>query len=633
MRIVLFCLVCLSTLATSADRVRSVGTDNMNLEGLLPADCLIYVRFKDLPKQITQWQTSKLAERYYRSSNRKLWLERRLGLKLAERLADLESSLSGSVTLDAIKAAIDGEAVLGVYDIGDTQFIFIARANSVAKLLSISNFDKKRSELGRTYYCGTPSIKFQVCWAHIDGLLIVASRERLLLDALANLDNEGKDSLMKRSDYAEAMVGNFHDITVWVDFAKVGSGKHFHRYWLYRNFEELSQIRTAVIDLEFRVLADQITDIVERRTYLLKSSEPVLTFEAAQLRKVAVRVPYVSHRINPVTPESYLGLFEWLLFRPEVKETKGRTGFYYYEDTSSEEDFYRLAYARKDEYYSLGETDDWHYAALGEDYRVNIDDPVSAGGGVALSEELRKKLAERRRAVEVMMREALEPAKPILAAQFGNSSLGTFISTDYGLIMLLREPKVFSEERFEAALRQMLQYRLLASKNAAPQWSGDSVSGRHLIFPLIDRGVSYVLDGDLLIVSNNKEYFEKLKVPVAAVYPRLHFDRLSSYRVVRLSDRQAAAKVFEVLDKAAVVATSSNDVTTDEESSLEESFGKEVVGLLDVVAEVAEVTFEESRQLGRWEEVVSYRFSFPKGKPRVGRPASSPRRVDSSKGN
>lgn len=620
------------TLITVADIAKRKPVEPLRAANLLPRDCMVYVRFKDIGKQIAQWQTSPVSKRYFESKSFELWSRRHLALKLAERLSTLEQSLQGATpTLDAIRATMYGEVEVGVYDIGATQFVLVSRptaSSTLGRLLSPKEFEERRSPAGRVYFYGLPAGNFQVCWAVADGRLIVASREVLMLETLANLDGQGKGVLAQDPVYAEAMQGDFHDIAVWLNFAKLNRDWYFRHYWIYRNFDELSSIRAAVMDLEMTASA-----FIEHRSYLVNESGTAASFSANDLRLVASIAPegLAAYQVDAVRQGEYVDRFEDLLFEPEVFSEKRRRipDAYSNYARSAEESFnYQPSSeevsSEEDDYYSyrLDESESYH-TRLSRIYSVAIDDPFAADADQEDKEVFwRERALERRKALNAMLEEGLAQARPLLAMRFAEHEFdGPFAYSQRALVMRLERPAGFARDRFEAALERMLRHQIIASSSAAmPAWR-DRGESRELVFPLVGRGVSYALRGDLLIVTNSSDYLSRLLLPRGArATPNPVSEKVSSYRVVRPARGRAAfTKLFNRLDADAEKATTSTDSASEEdggeesqkadEPDISETFFSGNLGsLLEVVKGVSEVTFEVSRSGKRVEETVVYRF-------------------------
>ncbi len=621
------------TLITAADTAKRRPVEPLRAASILPGDCMVYVRFRDIGKQIAQWQASPVSKRYFESKSFELWSRRHLALKLAERLSKLEQSLQGVPTLDAIRATMYGEVEIGVYDIGATQFVLVSRptaASNLGRILSPKEFEERRSPAGRVYFYGLPAGDFQVCWAVADGRLIVASCEVLMLETLANLDGQGKGVLAQNPIYAEGMQGDFHDIAVWLNFTKLNRDWYFRHYWIYRNFDELSSIRSAVIDLEMTASA-----FIEHRSYLVDESGTAAFFSADDLKLVASIAPegLAAYQVDVVRQGEYVDGFEDLLFEPEVfAEKKPRIPDAYSSYASSAEESFSyqlsseeasLEDSEEDDYYSyrLDKSENYH-TRLSRIYSVAIDDPFAADTDQTDKQVFwRERAVERRKALNAMLEEGLAQARPLLAMRFAEQEFdGPFAYSQRALVMRLEHSAGFVRDRFEAALEQMLRYHILASSSAVmPAWRSRGES-RELVFPLVGRGVSYVLRGDLLIVTNSSEYTNRLLLPRGAhAMPNPVSEKVSSYRVVRPARGRAAfTKLFNRLDTDAVRATSSDSASEEDDSEeskkadepdISETFFSGNLGsLLEVVKGVSEVTFEVSRSGKRVEETVVYRF-------------------------
>lgn len=630
-KVLLLSVVGLVTLITVADTVRHKPVEPLHAARILPADCMVYVRFKDLGRQIAQWQASPISKRYFASKSFELWSRRHLALKLLERLSALEQSIQEVPTLEAIRATIQGEAELGVYDIGATQFVLVSRPrtgiSAIGHLLSPEKFEERKSSTGRVYFCGLPVGNFQICWAVVDARLIVASRESLMLETLANLDDT-QGTLAENPAYAEVMKGGGHDIAIWLNFTKLNRDWYFKHYWIHRNFDELASIRAGVIDLEMTASA-----FIERRVYLVDKNETQTSFSADDLRLVASLAPenLVAYQADVIKQGEYIDCFEDLLFEPRVWVEKRRRipdaysdyakyaeeGFSYQSspEDSSDDDYYS---------YRLDEDKNYH-TRLAKIYSVAIDDPFAADTDRVDKEAFwKEKAIERRKALNTILEEGLAGAHPLVAMKFAEQDFdGPFAYSKKALVIRLERPTGFVRDRFEAALEKMLRYHIVASSSASmPAWR-DRNGIRDLTFPLVGRGISYVLRGDLLIVTNDSDYTSRLIVPRSRqIVPKIVNERVSCYSVVRPSEGRAAfTKLFNRLDSDAAKATESPDSESTEESEesgqskkadepdISETFFSGNLGsLLEVVKNVSEVTREVSRTGERVEETVVYRF-------------------------
>lgn len=638
-KVLLLSVVGLATLITAADTTRRRPLEPLRAAEILPADCMVYVRFKDLSRQIAQWQASPVSKRYFKSKSFELWSRRHLALKLLERLSALERSMQEVPTLDAIKATIRGEAELGIYDIGNTQFVLVSRpsagTSTLGRLLSQKNFEQRKSPAGRVYFCGLPVGDFQICWAVADGRLIVASRESLMLETLANLDSGAEGTLAKDPVYADTMQGEFHDIVVWLNLAKVNRDWYFRHYWIYRNFDELSSIRAGVIDLQMTASA-----FIERRSYLVDKGQASATFSADDLRLVTSLAPenIFGYQAEVMQKGEYVDRFEDLLFEPEVfakKRHKTLDAYSNYANYAAEQTF---SYQTSDEepsdsdeeyddyYYRLDESKNYH-TRLGQIYNVAIDDPFAADTDQVDREDFwREKALERRNALNSMLEEGLAQASPLLALRFAEPAFEEpFVYFQRALVMRLAYPERFVRDKFEGALERMLRYHIVATSSASmPTWRNRGEI-RELVFPLVGRGISYVLRNDLLIVTNSSDYTSRLLMPRSTqIIPELVSERVSSYRVVRPAKGRASfTKLFERLDSDAVRATTKpGEAAEEDDEDVEEPkkadsidisetfFSGNLGSLLEVVKNVSEITFEVSRSSERLQETVVYHFDI-----------------------
>ncbi|MBL8149088.1 MAG: hypothetical protein JNN15_04090, partial [Blastocatellia bacterium] len=632
----------------------------------LPADCLVYVQFKDLSTQIKNWQTSALSRRYYDSKSYELWARRHFSLKLAQRLEEFQSSLGGSLTLEALRQTAGRESAIGVYDIGETQFVFLSklgRTGLVAKtMLSPENFEEK-SFNGQSYYIGTGGDRFQISYAVIEDHLIIASKERLLLDTMISFSKNSPIENLEKSPQFQTLMKDaapLHDITIWLNQERVNKDWYFRHYWIHKNFAEIVPIKAAVLDLEMGqsswterriILTDnKDTSTVSRaEVYNLVSDIPAST--------VAFQVQALNNQNTPAT------LIDKMLFDSEREAGKVKidsialaSDYSYRFEAFNEGVIYRTSdYENQDQtyddYYSYRSDDDSYYhTKLDGSFSVDIDDSVA--GDQNKNDQVafwKKQFDERREIILRSLKAGIGDAKPKAFVKFGDQVFDPkdpkeiFVSSENGLIFLLESAEKLNRAEFEKALKQMLYFKIVSSTvEMKLDWTEKQIGGaklRALVFPLTGRGIAYAVKGNKLILANYSPYAEKILM--ASLRPetdnasdRITSEVVSSYRVVKPKLGKAAfLKIFNQLDsdmakaeaksegssEANAVDTEANEKAgeNDTKEKIKETFfSGNLASLFDVIKNVKEVTFETTLYKSEIKETITYRFEAGSKKSR-----------------
>jgi hypothetical protein len=219
-----------------------------------------------------------LKERYLASVNyQKLW-SRHLANKLFSRREEFNAAAGFSLGASAFGAIADNRAAIAVYDIGRLDLVVIAPLGD-AKFAATrffqhkDNFEEIELPDGTVYYLRDVEAdngrqKQQIGFAQLKGRFVVATGEKLLLRAIANIGGQAKKDRMTEEPSFQTLSKTVtpHFMTVWVNQTHLNDDWYFKRYWAMRNAEDLKNIRAGIFDLEL-----QKNRWVERREFLLDS--------------------------------------------------------------------------------------------------------------------------------------------------------------------------------------------------------------------------------------------------------------------------------------------------------------------------------------------------------------------------
>src|SRR5262245_30848053 len=192
-----------------------------------PRGAVVYAQFKDLPAAIKQWDESALKERYLKSVNyQKMW-GRHLANKLFSRWEEFNAATGFSLNLSAFSAIADNRAAIAVYDIGRLDLVVIAPLSD-AKFAatqffqSKDNFEESEAPGGAIYYISDVEAdngrqKQQIGFAQLKGRFVLATSEKLLLRAIANIGGQAKKDRMTDEPSFQTLSKTTtpHFMTVW----------------------------------------------------------------------------------------------------------------------------------------------------------------------------------------------------------------------------------------------------------------------------------------------------------------------------------------------------------------------------------------------------------------------------------
>jgi len=543
-----------------------------------PRGPMVYAQFKDLPALVKQWNDSALKEQYLGSTNFQQLEKSHLWLKLSERLGEFNDALGFMLDAEALTGATENKAAIAVYDIGRLDLVFIAPLSeeklAATKFVeSQDQFEERELPDGTSYYSMDVEAdrgrqKQQLAFATLRGRFVLATSERLLLHALANINGKSQKDRLSDDPAFKSLSEKAqpHFVSVWVDQSKLNDDWYFKHYWLMRNPGQLKNIRACLFDLEL-----QDGRWTERRDLLyaggqtpVKSSIPGP--EARRLSEmIPGGVPYFKLRALDEGGQASSAALIRDTFLDRLAKDKTKRGENWNWQSYSDSDF---AVAQEDEEAAQGDEDSGYesrYASLDDDYDASIDDPGDAG--ILDREEPRdnplREEAEGRFAAS--LEQTLAPARPLWAANLASPQTmrgPLFVEFSRAAIVTLRAPGSLNQGAFESAVSEAVQARLMtADASANLKWTNSDGQGqrwRQLQLPMLGWELCYALKGRELVVSNS---FELLKAILANEGRRnLQTDLatnvatgLDDFTVINLDQRkQAFDDVFERLDAQAV---------------------------------------------------------------------------------
>ncbi|HZS08360.1 MAG TPA: hypothetical protein VFD58_26240 [Blastocatellia bacterium] len=584
-----------------------------------PRGALVYAQFADLPALVRQWDDSSPKQQYLASTSFRQLTGRHLALKLAERWEEFNGAVGFPVDLALLGASADNRAALAVYDIGRLELVLIAplSAEKVAAnrlLQAAGSFEEQELPDGTTYRLREVEAdhgrqKQQIAFAAVRGRFVLATSERLLLRAIANINGLGhKDRLSDEPSFQTlSRETSPHVMTVWLDQTKLNGDWYFRHYWVMRNADELGQLRAGMLDFEM-----QDDKWIEHRNFLLAGGERRKhgSISPAEIERLAGRVPrdapYFHLRALGDDPGAVIPLIREIFSArpPEAKRTARGWNLQYYE-----EDFES---GGKDEW----RCDDGSYASLDYRYDLTINDALDAGVSGDDEQGDYHLRAEAGRQAEMSLRQAVQPARPLFAAtvtSLREAAGPLFAESGRAAILTLATPAGFKPEAFERALADLAGGKLMvAGSTARGTWESRAEGGarwRELSLPLVGWRLCYALEGRELILSSTPVLLaEMLTSRPGVTDPGKVAAPLSELTVIRLSQRQEAFdRVVGKLDAQRIKARSENKRGNDVLPS-QEFFSGNLASLFGAASRAHEVQIRRSWPPGRLREDVSCSF-------------------------
>jgi len=613
-------LICIGVAinAVSAGRAAS----GFDLANDFPRGAVVYAQFKDLPAAIKQWDESALKERYLKSLNyQKMW-SRHLANKLFSRWEEFNGATGFPLSLSAFGAITDNRAAIAVYDIGRLDLVVIAPLSD-AKFAATQffqrkdNFEESEAPGGAIYYLKDVEAdngrqKQQIGFAQLKGRFVLATSEKLLLRAIANIGGQAKKDRMTDEPSFQTLskITTPHFMTVWVNQTQLNDDWYFKRYWAMRNAEDLKHLRAGIFDLEL-----QSNRWVERREFLLDGRAPnpgaALSKQSLQQieRIIPADAPFAQVRAIGGDHNAAVDMIRDALFDGKIEATPGSRDWSWNRYDSSD-----FEAADEDEDSDGGS----RYSYLSDRYNLDVDDADQArerGAGEIDAAAIRLKVEERSSAA---LRSALQTASPSVAAKIAEPHAvegPLFAEFRRAAIIALDNPPALERAALERAITGLAASRLMiAGAPASFDWNDRSSNGsewREMRLPMLGRAVGYGLRGRHLIISNDTELLASLMTGVQSKRDIQTQSPVHELTVIRLGARQTAFdQIFMKLDEPRIKAywkerrgEEVKQLGPNEPSM--EFFSGEIAGLLDVAAPVEQIRIQRSYAGGRLREEVA----------------------------
>lgn len=604
--------------AVSAKR----AADGFELASDFPRGAVVYAQFKDLPAALKQWDDSALKDRYLASVNyQKLW-SRHLANKLFSRWEEFNAATGFSLDASVFAAIADNRAAIAVYDIGRLDLVLIAplgdgKFAATQFFQSKDNFEEIKAADGTIYYLSDVEAdkgrqKQQIGFAQLKGRFVLATNEKLLLRAIANIGGQVKKDRLSDEPSFQTLGKTVtpHFMTVWVNQSALNDDWYFKRYWLMGAAADLKNIRAGMFDLEL-----QSNRWIERREFLLDgktmgAGAAVSKQSLQQIERIIpADAPFAQIRSASGNQRAAVEMVRDALFDGKIEVAKKSRDWSWGRYDSSD---FEVA-AEDEEVYGYS-----RYSSLSYRYDLEVDDPDDAGeGGAGEIDDAAMRLKGEAR-VSAALRLALQSARPQAAAKIAEPRAidgPLFAEFRRAAIIALDNPALLERASLERAIASLAASRLMiAGASAKFEWSSRSANGaewREMRLPMLGRAVGYGLRGRCLVVSNNLELLASLMTGAQSKREIQNSSPIHELTVIRLGERKTAFdQIFMKLDEPQVKAYwqqrrggEIKQIGPNEPSM--EFFSGEIASLLDVAARVDEIRIQRSYASGRLREEVA----------------------------
>jgi hypothetical protein len=524
--------------------------EQLRLAGAMPRGALVYVQARDLSALMKAWTASTVRNKFYASPSYTAFSKSRVFLKFQDRRGDFEKALGFGIDESRLTELAGGASAVAIYDISKLEMIFVTELPREKALLTtlfkqLAQFQERSSDSGIYYARDVQTdggrLSQQFCFAHAGGKLIVTTTEGLMIRALANVKNNGADSLlgdvMAIADQAKGFAT--HDITMWLDQARLNRDRLFNSYWIHQNVgKELGGIESGLLDL--RITAQNLT---EQRYFKVGAApkaneEAVLKGDqAAALLKFAPADAQLVE-IHPQTrAEDLADTVANALFGHLPTAEPSRPDVANHSTSSDDESASRVE----------------RYSQLDARFDVDVDDEQAPSRGGNTPNRKAKPEASAPAAPTSFVA-AITKLAPVAVCELTRSKADPdrpFVHFERAVVIEMKSEAALDRVALERAIIEEMRTRfVVAGVDPRFGWQDDA-SVRVLGQSLLEKGAAYVVAGKYLVLASSKPFAADIAQAAAAATteaPRID-GAVSFYALVRIADaRPVFNKLMAKLD-------------------------------------------------------------------------------------
>ncbi|HJQ69715.1 MAG TPA: hypothetical protein VKA70_12120 [Blastocatellia bacterium] len=592
-RVIILFMVAVAALAHQSDgqSARPVS-EQLRLASITPRGAMVYVQARDLAALMKLWIASPVRDSFYKTKNFAAFSQSHAYLKLQDRKKDFEKALGFGLDESRLAELAGGASAVAVYDIGKLELVFVTevareRAIATAMFKQAPQFQERSSASGVYYVRDVATdggrLNQQFCFAHASGKLLVTTSEGLMIRALANAKSAGADSLLADVTATADLAKGFtaHEVTMWLDQARLNRSRHFNNYWIHRNVAQLSNIESGLIDL--RITAAGLT---EQRWFKTTGASPTATALSNEQANALIKfAPADTHLIElrgaSGTNELLSKQVAQALFGklPNEAEAVGEVPPDYSRDTSTEgdEDVRVERYRRLDQRFDKDIDDD---KAPGQKAATEAAKAPAAAPADRFEKSVSAILANVSAAnYSKMVRSKLDSSKP-------------FVTFERAVVIEMGADRTIDRTALEGAITTEMRERfVVAGVEPGLAWQDDA-QVRYLAQSLLEQGAAYSISGKYLVLASSREFARDILRAAASTSAAKVEGTFEYYSVVRVADAKPVFdKLMSKLDGKVEGAASKAD---DEEESTAVSFFSE--NLSSLITSTAIREFRARRQ-------------------------------------
>ena len=534
---------------SSGQQARPVA-EQLKLAAVMPRGAMVYVQANDLSALMKTWLASPVRSQFYESASFAAFQKSHVYLKLQDRRKDFETAIGVGLDEKRLAELAGRVSAVSIYDIGKLEIVFVTevpRARAIATTLfkQAPQFQERSAE-GTSYYVRDVAsdggrLSQQFCFAYVADKLIVTTTEGLMIRAIANAKGASADSLSGDVVALGEQAAGFaaHDVTMWLDQARLNRNRYFGNYWIHHNSEgALANIESGLIDL--RITREGMS---EQRWFKTRVGGPgsgdrtlsgeqlagFMKFAPANAHLLQVHAASAAETLSSAIEQSLFGELPDESWTPA--EIPDRTRSYWNEDERGRVE---------------------RYSRLDSRFDIDVDDEQAPrrGSGAA------RQGLETKKPEQPAGSDFAKSVGPLLASAStssycelvrSRSEAGKpFVRFERAIVAQLKPEAVVNREALERAIIDELRARfVVAGTQPRLEWQ-DEGAIRFVAQSLLEQGAAYSVSGSYLVLASSKEFASDILQAAKATTPAM--ERIDAsidfYAMIRVA---AAKPAFDTL--------------------------------------------------------------------------------------
>ena len=273
--------------------LQSQAVPSHPLDQIMPEGALLYLEARDFSALLKDWSGSSERAQWLQSDDYRVFSNSRLFLRLGQASDQFAAAAGLPPSMQFLADAAGRESAVAIYDIGNLEFLYIARISTgrflESQLWQSRSKFQPRAAAGKTFYARKDQESGRVvAFAVADDYLILGTREDLVAGSLELMSGGKGRNLHQEGWYARTLAAApaaAGDLRMLMNMEKLVATPHFRTYWIQRNLAEMKGYSSALSDLyrqgavyrEERVLVPAMVPAMQAGENTLAQSGPAVS--------------------------------------------------------------------------------------------------------------------------------------------------------------------------------------------------------------------------------------------------------------------------------------------------------------------------------------------------------------------